>query len=196
MTSFDIASTATIYSSVSSERKRRLYFNSSILFEDAGNTPYSIMTAIFCVLPLLVLLVCPTKNKCCGCLYKCKFLCEVVKIFQKSYKGGSNGTSDYRSFSGLYFAYRILFLLSGYLSYTYMHYVRCLISLLVALLIGYFRPYKKNFYNCLDSFWFAELTVFTLLYQVYVSSNKLNLTVIGLGGTLPLIYILTFRVYT
>ncbi len=203
MTSFDIGSKTTIiYSSISSaQQQHRLYFNSSIPFEDEGNIPYFvlafIMTTVFCVLPLLVLLTCPTKNKRCACLCRCNFLCEVLKIFQNQYKDGSNGTSDYRSFSGLFFAFRILFLLANYFSYTYSHYLRCLISLLVAFLIAYLRPYKNNFYNYLDSFWFAEQTVFTLtlLYQTYISNNTLNLVIIGLGGILPLLYIVTFRVY-
>ena len=201
MTSFDIACPATIYSSISRSQKNHLYFNSSIAFNDAKNIPYFVlaitMTTLFCVLPLLVLLTCPTKTEKCKYFYSCKLLCEVLKVFQKHLKDGTNGTPDYRSFSGLYFGFRILFLLTNYFTYTYRHYVRCLLSLLVAVLIAYFRPYKKNIYNCLDAFWFTELTVFTLtlLYQMYVSDNMLNLLLIGLGGMLPLFYICIFRVY-
>ncbi len=200
MTSFDIGSSTALYSS-SGGHPHRLYFNSSIRFKDATNSHYFVLAAVtttlFCILPLLVILICPTKVRKFRCLYRCKFTCEVIKIFQKHFKDGSNGTYDYRSFSGLYFAFRILFLLTNYFSYTFRHYLRCLISLLVAFLIAYLHPYKDNFYNYLDSFWFAEQTVFTLtlLYQVYVSNNTINLVILGIGATLPPLYSFILALY-
>ena len=199
LTSLEIISTVTVYGSASSEFKYRLYFNSSVALTDASTIPYFLvailMTTLFCVLPLLMLLLCPSKR--CGCFHKCRLLSEVIKVFQKHFKDGTDNTRDCRSFSGLYFALRILFLLLNNVRYTYGLYLKCIFSLAVMLLIFYIRPYKNNFYNYLDCFWFAELTVFslTLLYQIYLAHMEVNLVVIGIGGVLPLLYALSYRMY-
>ena len=65
------------------------------------------MLFLFCVLPLVTLLVFHTRL--CKCLHKYRLLCEVVKVFQKHFKDGSGETSDLRSFSGLYFAFQIVY---------------------------------------------------------------------------------------
>ena len=201
MVSFDIASQTSVYSSAARHYKHRLYFNASVEILDTGNLPYfvlaSAMVAIFCVLPLLVLVFGSAKCRRLRCLYKCTLLREVLKVYYKHFKDGSNGTSDYRCFSALYFAIRIFFLLSSYLTYTYRHYVRCLLFLTAALLFSCFRPYKKSIYNFLDSFWFTQLTIFTLtiLYQIYIASNKLNMAVLVLGGTLPLFCACIYTVF-
>lgn len=162
MTSFNIMSITRIYSSSPSsyDNITFLYFNSSILYNETGNIPYFIigifMPTVFCILPLITLLVFHTRL--CKCVHKYKLLCEVVKVFQKHFKDGTNGTTDYRSFSGLYLAFQVLYVLTYSSGVEYTFYAQWFLSFLAVLLISYLHPYKEEKYNCLDSFWFAQLT--------------------------------------
>ena len=151
-----------------------LFYNASIPFSDVGNAPYFVlavtMLAVFCLLPLLALLLLHTRF--CRCLRKLKLLLEVVKSCQKHYKDGSHGTSDLRSFSALPFVVRLLMLLtlSVGLGYGHADVARFSIGFVASLSIAYSHPYKERKYNYLDTLWFSMLTfaLFSFLYIEYV----------------------------
>ena len=78
-----------------------------------------------------------------------------MDAFQGSYKNGTNGTRDCRYFSALYLITRVL----GYLSlgfYLVSQRASAVVSvfLILILLVTCFHPYKTEFYNKLDVFFF------------------------------------------
>ena len=178
-----------------------LFYNASIPFSDVGNAPYFVlavtMLAVFCLLPLLALLLLHTRF--CRCLRKFKLLLEVVKSCHKHYKDGSHGTSDLRPFSALPFMVRLLMLLtlSVGLGYDHADVAHFSIGFVASLSIAYSHPYKERKYNYLDSFWFSLLTfgLFGLLYMEYAGSDVLTNTIVVAGILLPLMYMSAVVVY-
>ncbi len=202
LTSFSILSFTLISSSNPSNftNKTFLYFNSSISFDKPGNIPYYVvgivMPTVFCILPLITLLVFHTRL--CKCFHKYKLLCEVVKVFQKHFKDGTDGTSDYRFFSGFYFTIRVFYFLIRYLNTLYYYYADWFLCFCALLLISYLQPYKERKYNGLDTFWFAGLTaiIFSLQYQATVAGGKkINDIVVAVGLLVPFFYINILVIY-
>ena len=203
-TSFNLMFFGDIYSTTYGKihyKGKFLFYNASIPFSDVGNAPYFVlavtMLAVFCLLPLLALLLLHTRF--CRCLRKFKLLLEVVKSCQKHYKDGSHGTSDLRSFSALPFVVRLLMLLtlSVGLSTGHDDVARFSIGFLALLSIAYSHPYKARKYNYLDIFWYSMVTfaLFSFLYIEYVGYDILTFTVIVAGTLLPLMYMSVIVVY-
>ena len=153
------------------------------------------MPTVFCILPLIALLVFYTRL--CKCFHRYKLVCEVVKVFQKHFKDGSAGTRDYRFFSGFYFAFRIFYFLNQYLGLQYEFYARWFLCFLATIFISYLHPYKAKKYNRLDSFWFAKLTVITVAIQYQATVGDSNITgfAFGLGNLMPCLYIIILAIY-
>ena len=207
-TSFNLMFFASVYNSNTTHgsvdhKGNFLFYNTSIPFSDVGNAPYFVlavtMLAVFCLLPLLALLLLHTRF--CRCLRKFKLLLEVVKSCQKHYKDGSHGTSDLRSFSALPFVVRLLnnLTLSVYIGLGYGHadVARFSIGFFASLSIVYSHPYKARKYNYLDTFWFSLLTfgLFGLLYIGFVGFDILIFIVVAAGMFLPLMYMSAVVVY-
>ena len=121
---------------------------------------------VFSILPLLLLLLYPTKYfqkalQRCTCRAK-----HAVHLFVNTYQGclkdGSNGTRDYRSVSALYLILRI-FLLSLYINNTVLvetglsFILFCIIFILVSIFMIAFKPYKAKNTN------YSEFGIFFLL---------------------------------
>ena len=178
-----------------------LFYNASIPFSDVGNAPYFVlavmMLAVFCLLPLLALLLLHTRF--CRCLRKFKLLLDVVKSCQKHYKDGSHDTSDLRSFSALPFVVRLLMLLTLCLKFGVRHsdVARFSIGFVASLSIAYSHPYKARKYNYLDTFWFSLLTfgLFGLLHIEFIGFDILLFTIVVAGFLLPLMYMSAVVVY-
>ncbi len=154
------------------------------------------MPIIFCILPLATILIFHTRL--CRCFHKYKLPCEVVKVFQKHYKDGTAGTPDYRLFAGFYFVSRIAYLLTLSTSTLNNFYAQWFLAFVAVLLISYLQPYKDRKFNCLDCFWFAELTAMRVSlyqYETNTGNNILNGVIISLGVLMPFIYFITLVVY-
>ena len=197
-TSFNLIFSGGVYNTTHGSvhhKGKFLFYNASIPFSDVGNAPYFVlavtMLAVFCLLPLLALLLLHTRF--CRCLRKFKLLLEVVKNCQKHYKDGSHGTSDLRSFSALPFVVRLLMLLtlSVGLGFDHADVARFSIGFVASLSIAYSHPYKERKYNYLDTFWFSLLT-FALFG---VDFDMLIFTVLVAGTLLPMMYMSAVVVY-
>ena len=91
------------------------YYNATVPLFSTEHLPFALLAisifAIFTVLPVLILLLYPTRvfQKCIGsCSTRWHALDAFVDAFQGYYKDGTNGTPDWRYFSGLYMIFRIL----------------------------------------------------------------------------------------
>ena len=93
-----------------------LYFDASVKYFGSEHLPFALLAilvlAIFTVLPVLILLLYPTRvfQRCLGC---CSTRWQLAlrtfaDAFQGCYKDGTAGTPDWRCFSGLYLLFRIM----------------------------------------------------------------------------------------
>ena len=195
ITTLNIFNYTIIYSSSNTNHSNhtQLYFNSSISYRAARNVPYflvaTLMMTIFNILPLVTLLVFHTRL--CQCFHRYRLICELVKVFHKHFKDGVDNSADYRSLSGLYLVFRVLYGLTFAISDYY--YVQWLLSFFMVLTISYLHPYKEKRYNCFDTFWFAGLTIFFVsIHYISVSevskNNLVNIFVSWITLTLPFVY--------
>ena len=177
-----------------------LLYEPSVSFFSTEHLPYAILAisviAICIVSSLLLLLLYTTRpfQHCLNCFrVRGHALHAFVDVFQGYYKDGTAGTRDWRCFSGLYLLIRIVaigsHLLPGTTQLRYVSYA--IMSLLFALL----RPYKKNWFNVLDSitfslFAFGELTI---IYDEHVSKTRPFLAYIL--AMLPVVYIVVYTTY-
>ena len=100
-----------------------VYYNASVPYFSREHLPYFFLTifvlVIFIVMPLLILLLYPTKifQYCLGCCsMRWHALRAFMDTFQGYYKDGTTGTPDWRCFSGIYLIFRIMVVTSHILS--------------------------------------------------------------------------------
>ena len=92
-----------------------IYYNATVPYFSTEHLPFALLaifiSATFIAFPVLILLLYPTRlfQRCIGCCStRWHALDAFVDAFQGYYKDGTNGTPDWRYFSGLYLIFRIL----------------------------------------------------------------------------------------
>ena len=135
------------------------------------NNIFYVLTLLI-ILPTVLMLVYPTRTfqkclNCCG--LRCLPLHIFMDAFQGCYKNGTDGTRDYRYFSGLYLVLRFL-LVSGAL-HIIIHGSKNPILFLVIFSFSFAlcRPYKNNCFNVVDCLFHAILA----LVGLFLSSESL-----------------------
>ena len=140
---------------------RVLYYDASMVFFSQERLPFFLAIFVlltFNFLPLWVVVLYPTRV-CQKCLNCCRIRWHAVHAFADAfngcYKDGTNGTWDYRYFAGFYLLLRLLFFIN-YINIRQMVLSNLINVCLVGgiLLFVLCRPYKKNLFNILDSFFF------------------------------------------
>ena len=180
----------------------KVYYNATVPYFSTEHLPFALLaiflSTTFIVLPMLTLLLYPTRvfQRCIGCCStRWHALDAFVDAFQGYYKDGTNGTPDWRYFSGLYLIFRIL-VVGAYvlpMKYRIVYRVTCYSS--ASLLFGLLRPYKERWINYLDSitmmlFLFAE---FSALYDQYVTRG--HYVVVYVLTVAPLVYLIVYTSY-
>ena len=168
--SFNLLKYIQIVDSTGAVWPRVLYYDASVVFFSREHLPF-VFLAIFVlltfnILPLLVVVLYPTRvfQKSLNC-FRIRWLAvhAFADAFNGCYKDGTNGTWDYRYFAGFYLLARIIYLLHSDMNgYTNNHMYNLLCSSVMfnvcitvgILLFVFCRPYKKNLFNILDSFFF------------------------------------------
>ena len=179
------------------------YYNATVPYFSTEHLPFALLAisvlAIFIVLPVLILLLYPTRvfQRCIGCCStRWHALDAFVDAFQGYYKNGTNGTPDWRYFSGLYLIFRILAIGSHVLpgvKYGAMYRVTCYSS--ASLFFGLLRPYKETWINYWDSIVFMLFSFgeFVVLYDHYVTRSHCSFAY-GLI-VVPLVYLIVYGSY-
>ena len=177
------------------------YYNATVPYFGTEHLPYALLAifilAIFTVLPVLILLLYPTRvfQRCIGCCgTRWHALDAFVDAFQGYYKDGTNGTPDWRYFSGLYLIFRILAIGTYTLpdaKYNVVYRVTCYSS--VSLFFGLLQPYKEGWINYWDSFSFmlSSLGEFLAVYNEQVTMFQFG-TVLAV---VPLLYLIVYASY-
>ena len=180
-----------------------LYYNATVSYYSTEHLPFALLAftvlAIFIILPALILLLYPTSifQRCIGCCNtRWHSLDAFVDAFQGYYKDGTNGTPDWRYFSGLYLIFRILAIATDALpNTTYRLVYRVACYSFASLFFGILQPYKENWINYWDSVTFMLLSLgqFVALYDEYVTRSRFSLAY-GLG-ILPVVYLTVYASY-
>ena len=182
-----------------------LYYNATVPYFGTEHLPFALLAisiaAIFTVLPVLILLLYPTRvfQRCIGCCStRWHALDAFVDAFQGYYKDGTNGTPDWRYFSGLYLIFRILTIVThilptGYMKYRVMYRVTCYSS--ASLFFGLLQPYKESWINRWDSivFMLFSLGEFDVLYEIFIT--KSHFIFVYALAVLPLVYLIVYTSY-
>ena len=191
------------------------YFEPTIIFFSKEHLPFAItailVILVFVILPPLLLILYPTRafQKCfgvCG-LRRWHALRVFVETFQWCYKDGIEGTRDFRSLSGLYFALRTvrgigrvvadLSLGNGIFSWIYS----ALLFIILLLVFALARPYKTKQMNLPDSLFTSLMaaTVFLSLPYLYIplspGFSKILASGILLLNSLPLLTLTLYITY-
>ena len=165
----------------------RLQYSDSapLLFFYDANQPYfggiyHILAGIFAILVLLVFILLPTLyillypfkwfHKLLDCLnLRKQLLISLGDVFTGPYKNGSDGTYDYRFFSGFYLLLRIfiIFLQFGLFQSLFDSFftsstIQCCLVSLLTLTVFIFRPFQRNIHN------FCEVLVLVFVIPFFV----------------------------
>ena len=179
------------------------YHNATVPYFGSEHLPFALLAisvlAIFIVLPVLILLLYPTRvfQRLIGCCNtRWHALDAFVDAFQGYYKNGTNGTPDWRYFSGLYLIFRILAIGTHELpDTTYRAVYRLMCYSFVSLFFGLLQPYKESWINYLDSVSFMLLSVSesVALYDLNVTRSNFSFAyALAIG---PLLYLIVYTCY-
>ena len=137
---------------------RVLYYDTSVVFFSQEHLPFALLAIfvvlIFNILPLLVVVLYPTQvfQKCLNCFrVRWHAIHAFADAFNGCYKDGTNGTWDYRYFAGFYLLLRIIYLFDPITNINLPNLPKVCFSVTLMLFV-FSRPYKKNLFNILDSF--------------------------------------------
>ena len=151
----------------------QLYYDASCQMFHRCHLPYAVLSitvfVFFIFVPTLFILSYPCQrlyhkyfnSSLCFNQQRFTLLHEISKIFNHSFKDGTDGTRDCRWFAGLYLVVRIT-VVSSVIWKTWKQ-VQLISSTLGLFLVAVFQPHVSNSYNCIDSFLFGGLTVIFVL---------------------------------
>lgn len=184
-------------------RGNYVFYNASVQYLSSDHLPYfilaSVILTVFNILPLLLLLLYPTKTfhrglACCSSI-RWLPLHAFADKFQGCYKDGTSNTRDYRYIAGVYLLIRLLYHLHVVYNNKYSIFLTQIIPLLSAVIFGVFRPYKNDLYNRLDCGLFTILT----FGQICLATNRyvadLPITLLYVLAAIPLMYLFLLMLY-
>ena len=132
-----------------------LYSDPTLLYFSSKHLPYALLAlfflSIFFILPMVLLFIYPL-----SCFQK--FLNKIslnflilhtfLDVFQGYYKNGTNGTKDYRCFSGFLFFFPFV----GYITFfvtkcSFLYLLLSFFTLVYLSLVLVLKPFKRSFHN-------------------------------------------------
>ena len=204
-TSFIILQPVYVYS-LSGNYNVSAYIDPTLTYFGRDHLPYAltalVLTFLLILIPLLLLFLYPLRsfqtflnNR----QWQCTTLHIFADSFQGCYKDGTNGTRDYRWFSGLHLLLRFIVILFFDLS-NYYKVATLFITFTIALymvLVATCQPYKKDLHMKTDMLlllglllWCSALLVNALEYGPYrVIDLVMHLFLLTLATLIPLVYI-------
>ena len=169
--------------------------NASVQYMSATHIPYVVialfMSTIFVILPLLLLLLYPTRwfQKLLGRFPGLNWLPlrAFMDIFQGCYKNGTDGTNDCRYFAAFHFIFCIVILTP--IDNNTCSAIKVIVAHVVFIfLIAFFRPYRNDAYNMLDIFFFFLYFVCHLFLLCATYDGNLSLDLLYLPFSITFVY--------
>jgi len=173
-----------------------LYYDPEVPYLSQKHVPYFILSLtiilIFILSPVVLLLVYPTKafQKLLGLFPRINWLPlhAFDEAFNGCYKNGTNGTRDYRFFGAVFLIIRLLFFLSAILPLYNESIFITVAPLILVVIFAVFRPYKSDFYNKLDVFYWLSLQLILILILSNLHFIPVPLYIPGILGAIPCIH--------
>ena len=178
-----------------------VYYDASVKYFGSEHLPFALLAilvlAIFIVLPVLILLLYPTRvfQRCLGC---CNTRWQLAlrtfaDAFQGCYKDGTAGTPDWRCFSGLYLLFVITTNVDNILYDDLMDLLIIIHIGTWSLLFALLQPYKKKWLNIFDS---VALALYCLGHYLQNNTGEEgSAPVLYILAALPLLYIIIYLTY-
>ena len=150
-----------------------------------------VVLIVFIVLPSqsLFIFLHPWKifNRCR--YFQCRLLQvanEVAKVFQQSFKDGTENTLDCRWFAGIYLLIRVV--IAASVTWRTSQQIRVISAFVGLMLVATFQPHTQTRYNIFDSLFFSCLGVVFVLLPAGQSHHTTQVYIF----LLPLIVIIVF----
>ena len=166
----------------------RLYYDASCGIFQPCHYPYAFLTLAvsitFIVLPSLYIFLHPCNrlfNRCICRGFQCRLFqlaSEVAKIFQQSFKDGTENTKDCRWFAGIYLLIRIVVATS--VNWRMTQQIQVISAFLGIMLVAIFQPHTHSHYNVLDSLFFTCLGVMFILLPAGQSHHSTQVYILFL----------------
>ena len=156
-----------------------VYYNGTMEYFGRDHLPFAVLAItvlLFTIFPILLL-----------CLYPCRWFQQLlnrchlqrqalntfIDAFQGSFKNGTDGSWDCRSFSSIFLITRVFtYLLFGVSMI--VHSISGIIALLsiVVLMLCFFQPYQNALHNIIDAIFLTVLLVLTTCMWRIVDFNS------------------------
>ena len=179
-------------------------YNTSVSYLGPQHKPYFILAiailTLFNILPMFLLFAYPTKifQKTLNCFPRVQwhFLHVFMDSFQGCYKNGTNNTRDYRYFAGIYLLIRLVNNVPNFFDSHYTVAIHFLTPLVVSLLFGVLRPYRKDKFNRLDCAYFGLYALINIWSDTgkYVNHHP-SVIVIYVISLIPVVHTLCIFSY-
>ena len=140
-----------------------------VAFLGSHHLPYACLAIFFLItftlLPMFLLFLYP-----CSCFQKCLnhtgYSCHSLHIFMDTFQGhhknGTNGTHDYRFFSGVFLLIRIIMYASFMIAYNFYSFAyTSFIITVLTVCTSFIQPYKKYVHNIIETLFLVILTIAT-----------------------------------
>ena len=201
--SFSLMNYTTVYNTTGDQiGPRRVYYNATLSYLSSEHIPFFILA--ICILAIIVVpftllvLLYPMRwfQRCiCSCR-GAHALHTFADIFHGCYKNGTNGTRDYRYFAGIYLILRFVFIL-GYMFYIHVHIVviGSIMGTVISLSFALLRPYRNNWFNILDSCFFALLALWLQLVVYKEHVFNVPYTVLTGFALVPFLYFIVYSAW-
>ena len=169
--------------------------------------PALIITLMFNILPLLFLFLFPLR---CfqRCLHRCGLQCLVLRTFadafQGCYKDGTDGTRDYRWFSGVHLLVRFGIVVAFEMARHHATYIilAVVVVFLHTTIVGIMQPYKTSVCFKIDmmlllglSCWINGILILEIERDTMNTKFGLHLTTLMASTFIPLVYVSGLFVY-
>ena len=163
-----------------------LYMFPSVQFFSNEHIPFAVLAStmlfMFCILPMILLFVYPF-HWFQQLLNRFHFNSIILRIFmdvfQGSYKDGTNGTRDYRYFSGLFLFLQLTLTVTYSQTLSFFYYSVSSVWILIYLILhAIFQPFKHRGHNIITIAMIVTMMLGYLFFAIQGSIHKWLMTVV------------------
>ena len=185
-----------------------MFIDTSVTLFDRSHLPYAILSiavlVFFILIPLVYILFYQNRifKKCLAtCKLENALLSELVKIFQKSYNNGIDGSYDLRWFAGVNLILRGIFTFIAFpvnrnpeIAVYFSLQLTFVASGLTALLCAILRPHQKMVFNIIDTIFYAVIC-YSVVYLTIAGTAPVSFIPLAIVFWLPSAYFVCLVTY-
>ena len=169
-------------------------YNASVPYLSSEHIPYFILAMVILALQILLplFLIIHQVRPCSKLLRRNPhFTLHLFNNLSNSFKNGSEGSWDHRSFFAIYFIMHLLLWLPGVLNMLYVYITLVSIPLIMSFIVEIFSPYKEKYWNHRESTWFFFFTMGQILSTsgIFMYSTLSTYIILHFLLIVPLVYL-------